>query len=245
MEMNQLKEHSKKVYSQNGEDGAIEYIFENIGFDSRVFVEIGASFQENNSLNLIQNYEFFGIFIDNTFPQTFDQDGIVYHKEWVTKDNVNEIISEYHTGDVDFLSIDVDGIDLYLLDAINVISPRVVCIEYCASIGMEPSVTVEYDEEYNRHDKHISGWYCNASLKANINVMKKRGYVFVGTINGLNAFFVRNDCDLGKLKELTCAEGWEPHHHRTYIANHSVEDQIKTIENLNWIEVSEDGKILL
>ena len=82
--------------------------------------------------------------------------------------------------------------------------------------------------------------------------MKKKGYSFVGSVYGLNAFFVRNDCNFNKLKVLTCEEGWQPHHARTYMKCQrfdgtfraiSPDEQFNIIKELNWIEVDDNGII--
>ena len=36
-----IKRNEKQVYSQNGEDGALEYIFQNIGTSNKIYVEFG------------------------------------------------------------------------------------------------------------------------------------------------------------------------------------------------------------
>ena len=83
--------------------------------------------------------------------------------------------------------------------------------------------------------------------------MKKKNYKFVASVYGLNAFFVRNDCDLNLLKELTCEEGWQPHHSRTYEncrrydgknRKVSIEEQFNLIKDLEWIKVNDDGIIM-
>lgn len=251
-----INKYEKSVFSQNGEDGVIEYIFKNIGFSNKVFVEFGFHMHQNNSKNLIKEQNFKGLFIDSNIPNFYKNktvDGIHYHESWITKNNINKIIGNYYKGNIDFLSIDVDGVDLYLLDEINIVNPRVVCIEYCSSIGKDLSVTVKYNDNFDRHKAHPSGFYCNASLKANINVMKKKGYKFVGSVYGLNAFFVRNDCELNDLKELTCEEGWQPHHSRTYeyhkrydgtIRKVPIQEQFNWIKDLEWVNVDDNGVIL-
>jgi hypothetical protein len=248
--------YEKSVFSQNGEDGVIEHIFNNIGFTNKIFVEFGFHYNQNNSKNLINNHNFKGLFIDGNVPNNIKNktiNDITYREEWITKNNINNIISKHYTGNIDFLSIDVDGVDLYLLDEINVINPRLVCIEYCSSIGKDLSVTVKYKDDFDRHKEHPSGFYCNASLKATINVMKKKNYKFVASVYGLNAFFVRNDCDLNLLKELTCEEGWQPHHSRTYEDSRrydgknrkvSIEEQFNLIKDLEWIKVNDNGIIM-
>ena len=250
-----ISKFEKKIYSQNGEDGVIENIFNDIGFTNKKFIEFGFHFNECNSRYLIEKYDFSGLFIDSNIPIPGEKhkiDNLFFHKEWITKDNINNIIEQYFKGDIDFLSIDIDGIDLYVLDSINVINPRVICVEICASIGNELSVTVAYDEKFDRHDKHPSGFYCGGSLKATINVMKKKGYKFVGCVAGLNAFFVRNDCKLKNFKELTCKEGWNPHLTRTFQKQKrwdgttralTQDEQFNWIKRLKWIEVTDDGII--
>ena len=126
----------------------------------------------------------------------------------------------------------------------NVITPRVICIEYCASMGKVLSVTVPYKDNFDRHEEHTSGMYCNASLKANIHIMKKKGYKFVGSVYGLNAFFVRNDCILNNLKELSCEEGWQPHYGRTYLRKISPNEQYNKLKDLKWNIVKEEGTII-
>ena len=36
-----IKRNEKQVYSQNGEDGVLEYIFQNIGTSNKIYVEFG------------------------------------------------------------------------------------------------------------------------------------------------------------------------------------------------------------
>ena len=252
----EINKHEKRVFSQNGEDGVIEYIFNNIGTTNKIFVEFGFHVTQNNSKNLIQNHGFKGLFIDSKIPQQYRNktvNDIHYCESWITRGNINTIIGKHYNGEIDFLSIDVDGVDLYLLDVINVVKPRLICIEYCSSIGNELSVTVKYKDNFDRHEEHPCGFYCNASLQATINVMKKKGYKFVGSVYGLNAFFVRNDCTMNNLKELTCKEGWQPHYGRTYksakrwdgeVKKVSIEQQYEWIKDLNWVNVDENGNIM-
>ncbi len=240
---NQLNRYYKKIYSQNGEDGVISRIFKQIGFNNKISVEIGAHWHECNSRNLIENFGFKGVIIDYSLSKNSNLKNVTFLKEWVTKDNINKIIGEQISGQIDFLSIDVDGIDLYLIDSLKIINPRVVCLEYCASLGKDISATVNYKNNFDRLKEHPSGMYANASLKACIYVLKKKGYKFLGTVYGLNAFFVRSDINLNKLRELNICEGWEPHYGRTYLNNISQKEQEEILRNLSWTPVSNEGFI--
>ena len=238
------------TYSQNNEDAVIEDIFKLIGFRSKRFVEFGFHCNENNSRNLIENHNFKGLFIDsdineclraNHFYRKRDRDGqrlIKVRNYFLSKKNINVAINRHYEGEIDFLSIDVDGVDLHLLDTINVIEPRVICIEYCASIGKDRSVTVKYKDNFDRHKEHNSGMYCNASLRATVNVMRKKGYKLVATVFGLNALFVKND---EPMDEVSIDEAFESHHGRTKTMTQ--EEQYNIIKDLEWINVNEKGEI--
>lgn len=249
-----LDQKSKKIFSQNGEDGAIDYIFKKIGFKTKIFIEFGFGCFENNSRNLIKNFGFSGLFIDGNsreceIAKSHYRSNIFIENAFITKENINQLISKHYTGDIDFLSIDIDGVDLHILDAIDAIHPRVVCIEYCASIGVDKSVTVPYKDDFSRHAEHRSGFYCGASLKANILVMKKKNFKFIGTVSGLNAFFVR---DTEPIDEISLIEGYKPHFSRTYedhprfdgtIRKITPDEQFHIIKDLPWVNVSEEGLI--
>lgn len=249
--MTAINQYEEKVYSQNGEDGVISRIFDVIGVKHRTFVEFGFHERENNSKLLHERRQFGGLFIDASCkPGT--RNGVHYHRAWITRDNINGIIGKYYKGPIDFLSIDVDGVDLHLLDTISAVQPRVVCIEYCASIGSDLSVTVPYKDNFDRHAEHASGMYCNASLMANIRVMKKKGYVFVASVSGLNAFFVQQSEMKAGIEPLTCKQGWQPHYARTYKVlkrfdgtkrKLSQREQYDILKDLDWVSVSAEGLI--
>ena len=237
-----LSRFEEKVHSQNGEDGVIRAIFDAIGETNGVFVEFGYHAHENNSLCLIKERKFKGLFIDGATPVPRDPlPGVNYEHAMITKSNINPLIGKHYTGPIDFLSIDVDGVDLHLADALHVVSPRVVCIEFCASIGPLLSVTVPYDDAFDRHEKHSSGWYCNASLEATRRVLGRKGYDLVGTVSGLNDFFVRSDCNQGRFRVLSTREAWRPHAGR--IAKYSSKHQYETLKGLSWTRVDETGVI--
>jgi hypothetical protein len=92
--------------------------------------------------------------------------------------------------EVDLLSIDLDGNDYYILDAIRSISPRVIVAEYNAKFPAD----VVWIMEYNEAHRWDSTDYFGASLKALETLLAPRGYLLVGcNIIGSNAFFVRAD----------------------------------------------------
>ncbi|BBJ28326.1 hypothetical protein [Athalassotoga saccharophila] len=110
---------------------------------------------------------------------------------FITKDNINKLLSKAGK-EVDLLSIDIDGNDFYIWEAIDndKFSPRVVIIEYNGSIPPEIALVQPYIENFKWNGSNDSG----ASLKALEILGKEKGYYLVGTgITGVNAFFVRKD----------------------------------------------------
>tara|TARA_E500000318_G_scaffold106490_2_gene114557 strand:- start:1194 stop:1892 length:699 start_codon:yes stop_codon:yes gene_type:complete len=227
--------------SQNNEHLFINKIFEKIGFKSKIFIEIGAWPNENNCFDLALNKSFDGLYIDPGFVDhlnIYDKTKITFENCFVNSSNINDIISKHFNGEIDLLSIDVDGVDLYLLDSIKCISPRIICIEYNASLGKYDSLTVKYRDDFDRA-KSPNMHYCNASLKATVNLAKRLGYKYVGNVYGLNAFFVKEE---EPIAECSIESTWQPHQSR--IIFKSEEAQYNEIISLDWIEVSDEGFII-
>ena len=64
---------------------------------------------------------------------------------FITRDNINQLIADAGiAGDIGILSVDIDGNDYFVWDAINGISPRIVIAEYNAIYGPTAAVSVPY-----------------------------------------------------------------------------------------------------
>ena len=93
------------------------------------------------------------------------------------------------------MSIDLDGNDWWILNAIECVSPRILICEYNNIFGDEKKVTVPYDAEFVRTKKHYSNLYWGCSIAAFRGWAKENGYYYMGSNSaGNNAFFVRKDC---------------------------------------------------
>ena len=208
-----LQEYEFKVYSQWGEDGIIQFLVHQIDIPNKVFVEFGVQdYKESNTRFLLQHNNWSGLVIDAS------REGIDYIRNdelyfrnnlravcaFIDKDNINKLIAENGIrGDIGLLSIDIDGNDYWIWNAIECISPRIVICEYDSLLGSRSAVTTPYDKNFDRSAAHFSFLYGGASLKALYLLGKKKGYALVGSnSDGLNAFFVRNDV-LGTLTPLT------------------------------------------
>jgi len=218
-----------KVFSKYGEDGLLLHIFSIIGVTNRTFVEIGVEDgRECNTANLSINLGWQGAIIDANKERL--ESGRSFYKEklgknfskvkmipsFVTKDNVNQLLSDNGiSGEIDLFSIDIDGNDYWLWQAVSVVNPRVAVIEYNASFGFDKSMTIKYDPNFSASVKDKSSIYHGASLLALKKLAKTKGYVLVGCdSHGIDAFFVRQDLAQGKMAELSSEEAYYPHSQR-------------------------------
>ncbi len=200
----QFSDAGFRVYSQADEDGLLLYIFSKIGFSNKLCVDIGSnSPYDSNVTNLICNWGFHGLLIDGgdvsvsksfykLHPDTrYSMPTIV--QKWITVQNINSILTANNfVGEIDLLSIDIDGVDYWIWESINVINPRVVVLEYMNIFSLSTSVSVPYDPNFikNPHTPDFFG----ASLQAFIKLGMKKGYRFIGCNKyNYNAFFLRND----------------------------------------------------
>ena len=205
------------MFSQWGEDGIIQYLISKIQIKNKIFIEFGVqNYRESNTRFLLINNNWKGLIMDSgvdhiNFLNRRDikwRCNIDAIRIFITKDNINKIIKDVGiSGDIGLLSIDLDGIDYWILKAINIVSPRILIVEYNSTFGHKHSITVPYRKDFDRTKAHYSNLYWGASLPAIHLCAKNKGYSFVGSNSaGCNAFFVRNDV-IGELKILSPNEG--------------------------------------
>jgi hypothetical protein len=189
-----LKNYGSKTHSQNDEDGIIRAIFEDIPPRSRFFVEfgIGPNWLDKEYVNglegncvLLREQGWRGVLMDGgTHPERFN-----VNKEFITPLNINSMLRKHGTPeDVDIVSIDVDGQDLWIWMALDY-RPTLVIIEMNPNfLSLNDSVTVVWDPNF-RWD--VTKYY-GASLGVLVKMGREKDYKLVYA-NGTNAFFVRND----------------------------------------------------
>ena len=242
-----LSFYEASLFSQNGEDGIIRYIFSQIGFDSRYFVEFGFGAHQCNSLRLILHENFKGLMMDGSeeqcriFNLTCKAKGISdVHavNAFIDRDNLEHLIrSNNIPAEIDFLSIDVDGNDYWFWRCLQCINPRVICIEYNSGIGSKYSWTIPYNKEFERFSAHPSGFFAGASIKALESLGEKKGYRLVGCdTTGTNAFFLRNDLGNNQIPTLKASEAFRPH--QNWIQRGISQDQqLEIMKLMPYIEV--------
>lgn len=204
---NSINEYEFNVYSQNGEDGILLFILSKIGVHNFTIIEFGGSDgQQCNSANLLLNYNWNSLLIEGNSDKV--KNGIQYYEnkkitqpqlkfisEFITAENINVLFNRNgYEGEIDILSIDIDGNDYHVLKNITTINPRIIVAEYNASLGPTKNLTMPYIKDFTYKSLEKTGFYFGASLKAFENLGKQKGYTLVGTDSmGVNAFFIRND----------------------------------------------------
>lgn len=134
-------------------------------------------------------------------------------------------------GEIDLLSIDIDGNDYWVWKAMTAIRPRVVVIEYNSSFGPDRSVTVAYDPSFRRYEKHPSGLYYGASLQALNKLAAQKGYFLAGCDSaGVNAFFVRDDLADRGIAKIEVSRAFVPQYDR--IVEQDLDQQFAAIQAL-------------
>jgi hypothetical protein len=226
-----LERHGFKVYSQNDEDGILQEIFDRIGMTSRTFVEFGVeNGLENNTLKLllegwsglwIEGSESYVLQINQKFHDIVTEGRLRVTAAFIDRDNINRLIGAHFTGEIDLLSIDVDGNDIYILESVDVITPRVIIVEYNGKFP--PPISIA--QRYNPRHRWAGTDYGGASLAAVTKVANRKGYSLVGCgIVGVNAFFVRNDLLENKFHVPFTAENhYQPARYflwQTYVSGH-------------------------
>jgi hypothetical protein len=182
-----LNRFEQKVYSENGEDGILLAIFRKIGTTNRYCVEFGASDGYGCNTGYLTNHKGWKALLMDASEETPPE----VKREMVTAENISGLFQKYGVpAEFDLLSIDIDFNDYWVWKGISGYSPRVVVIEYNASIPPSESRVVEY-----RPDGHSDGTnYFGASLLAMARLGSEKGYTLVAcNSTGVNAFFVRND----------------------------------------------------
>ena len=119
--------------------------------------------------------------------------------------------------EIDLLSIDIDGNDYYVFKAINNINPRVVVIEFNAKFPPPMEWIMPYNPTHIWDGTDNQG----ASLQSLVNLGKTKGYNLVATnLNGVNAFFVREDLCGDKFSQDSVAKLYNPMKPMTFTSGH-------------------------
>ena len=199
-----LSEVEFQVYSQWGEDGIIDWLVNKSPDIPKSFLEIGTeNYKESNTRFLLINKNWDGFIIEADKSSVKDiksqriywRHNLTIENTFISQNNINTIIKKNNIPrKLGLLSLDIDGVDYWILKKLSVLDPSIIICEYNSLFGQKKAITVPYKNNYIRSNEHFSNLFYGASIRAFIDLLKKRNYFFIGTNSaGNNAFFVKQN----------------------------------------------------
>ena len=198
-----INEFELKINSQNGEDGIIDFLLYKLKILKPNFVEVGVGeYIEANTRFLYDRHHQRGLIIDciDNFKKKASSNINLWKgdlnivEEKIKPENINQVLRENCNFEIDLFSLDIDGIDYWVIEKLSPKISKLFVAEYNSVFGSEHDISVPNIENFERFSYHYSGLCYGMSLKALIRLMGEKGFYFIGTNNFKNnAFFINND----------------------------------------------------
>jgi hypothetical protein len=202
-EVEDLIETEVKIFSQNGEDGIIDYLIHKLNIGNKNFVEIGVgNYRESNTRFLYNTYHPKGLIIDyiddmkNKVKKhvNFWKGDLRICNQKIDSENILDLLNKNCDYEIDLFSIDIDSIDYWIIKKLKNNISKIFVAEYNPVFGAELEVTVPNISGFERSKYHYSYLCYGMSLKALINLMDQKGFYFIGTnLQKINAFFISKE----------------------------------------------------
>lgn len=172
----------------------IDEIMSVIGTTNKFLVEFGIyDWHQDNTTRLVSN-GWKGLWIEADKGRHYRVSAalknpeVMFLRRFITAENINEIFAEGNVPqEFDFMSMDVDGMDYWLLKALTY-RPRAFTVEY-NGLARPPKLKVPaYKENYVWNQKSHHG----SSLSSLVKLCKEKGYELISCDDvGVNCFFVQ------------------------------------------------------
>jgi hypothetical protein len=186
-----LLDYKHDKYSSTGNDGIVEKIFQILDINDGLFVEFGAwdGVKGSNCRKLFEE-GWSGIFIEPqqdrflTLKKNYlDHDNIICLSDAINNTNskFDDVIRQHIDRDIDFCSIDIDGLDLEVFETFSEFMPKVVCIE--GGQMVEPFC--------HRLPNDISSHNIQQGLKVIASSFEEKGYKLLCSYQ--DCFFVKDE----------------------------------------------------
>lgn len=240
------------VFSQNGEDGIIDFLLRQLTESNRYFVEIGTGNGLENNTTWLLARKYAGLMIDGRTKNVeclahtllpalvLGQSTVTCECLFVTVDAVPDLAARLMVTDPDVFSLDIDGVDWYIAERLlqEGIRPKIFVVEYNATLGPDNSLAVSYRDDFDYQQLHDSLLYYGASITAWQRLFQRHGYRFVTVeTNGVNAFFVRPDSfDPGFLEAIHGLPFQENRYQQRRLGG-TWRDQFAHVSAMPWVEV--------
>lgn len=190
--VSQIANLGEGKYSQFNEDAIIEHIFKNIGETNRFFVDLGAGAAAgkhgviSNTRKLREEgWKGFGVDMEAT-----EDEWVV--NDFIKPDNICGILKRKKTPkEFDFLSLDIDSSDFWVLKAIleGGYAPRAIVAEINGCLEPYSDKVLEYEEGYTWDGSDKYGFSFSAGKK----LLEKHGYTVIFNQHNVNIFAIRHE----------------------------------------------------
>lgn len=186
--INELYTISKwSKFSQAHEECYINHILKNIPSKNKFILELGAwdGYHLSNTRWFIDDLGYDALLIDGD-----NHGNEAVHEHFITKENVTNLLSMYKCPkDFDFLCIDLDGNDIYILEEIlKKYSPSLIVAEFNPIFQPNESKAIEYNPNHQWENDNYYGF----SFLAGIKMAEKHGYTCIFQNDNLNMYFLEN-----------------------------------------------------
>ena len=201
--MRALWDAEVSVYSQWGEDGILDFLCDLSGLSHPRVIEFGAGdFTECNS-RFLADFRCAQVAAVDARPELEQairgrsdrwKTSVLPIVEWVTPETAVNAFrqAEAAFGGIDIVSVDLDGNDFWVIQALPLTGVQIVVCEFNPAFGYRHPISIPRDDSFDRTKAHYSWLYFGASLRAFVNALGARGFSFVGTNRACNnAFFLR------------------------------------------------------
>lgn len=186
-----LVEYERAVFSLAGSDGILEETFKKFGVTNKKYLEIGTGkgALQCNTRYFREVYGWTGIMLD----KKAGKESIGLFRYTANSDTICSFIaSKGIPHNLDLFSLDIDGIDYHILNAIMKCGykPRVIIAEYNPSFGPLLSAVAPNNAKVV-YEQGAMGTATGSSLFALIELLNKYGYsLYYCDRHGLDSYFI-------------------------------------------------------
>jgi hypothetical protein len=198
-----IHQYEEHYFSQNNEDGVIQYILRNINEKYKgpqFFVEFGVEDgQECSTRYLFEKFGWKGLLMDGSNANSSKN----LHKEMITQRNIVNLMSKYNVPkEFGLLSVDTDFCDYHILSRIleNNYRPAIIIVEVNSKISPYHFKSVPCEDDGKPHFWEGDDYF-SASPAAFHYLGAKFDYSMVYCESkGINCFLLRDDLINSKVK---------------------------------------------
>ena len=208
-------------YSQNGEEGVLEKIFETLEINKGIFVNAGCDDinDHSNVRRLISLYGWYGLFIEPNTPwlnkgfeniqkdqRIKDKNVFQYHNGFLSinkdEEKLSEVINQYYVdeGVFDLLTLKIDSYEYWVLQDFleSKYDAKVILVGYNSSLTR--CITAPKDCAPKLGHNSIRDNFYSASLPAIDKLMNKHQYELVSICRPNNLIYINKQFNDGKFE---------------------------------------------